>query len=447
MKKHMRWVLAASLTLAAPAVWATYHTFQIDEIFSNADGTIQYVVLHETEGMDGQNRLAGRALTATQGTTRTQYFFQDDLPGSVCDSYGCSMLSPTAHAHVLIATQGFAALGLVTPDYVIPNGFIPLVNGTLDYAGADLLFYAALPTDGVTALKRTGALIPNVATNFAAKSASVNAPGSVNYQGLWWKAPGASEDGWGINFAHQGNVIFGTWFTYDTTGKGWWLTLITDSNPSPGSFTAKLYATTGPPFNAVPFVKTGAAPPPIGTATLTFTDANNGSFHYDVTLPTGTVSQTKAITRQLLGNAPMATCATSVQSLAAATNYQDIWWAGTSANPGTEQGWGINFAQQGGTVFASWFTYDLDGTPLWLVATLAPGVPGNLYRPSGPRFDAYDKNQFEANAPVGTMTVTFADGNNAAFNYTVQLAGMTTPVTQTKNITRQLFSAAGTVCK
>ena len=40
-----------------------------------------------------------------------------------------------------------------------------------------------------------------------------------NYQGLWWNAPAASESGWGINFAHQGDVIFATWFTYDLTGK------------------------------------------------------------------------------------------------------------------------------------------------------------------------------------------------------------------------------------
>ena len=46
MKKQMRWVLAAALALAAPVAWANFHLFQIDEIFSNADGTIQYVVLH-----------------------------------------------------------------------------------------------------------------------------------------------------------------------------------------------------------------------------------------------------------------------------------------------------------------------------------------------------------------------------------------------------------------
>ena len=91
-------------------------------------------------------------------------------------------------------------------------------------------------------------------------------------------------------------------------------------------------------------------------------------------LPSGTVSQTKAITQQHLAAPPLATCFCGTNpNLAAATNYQGIWWAGTSANPATEQGWGINFTHQGDIIFASWFTYDLDGTPLWLVAT-APKV-------------------------------------------------------------------------
>ncbi len=100
----------------------------------------------------------------------------------------------------------------------------------------------------------------------------------------------------------------------------------------------------------------------IGTATLTFTDVSHGTFHYDVNLPGGTVSQTKAITQQQLAAPPLATCFFGTNpNLAAATNYQGIWWAGTSANPGTEQGWGINFTHQGDIMFASWFTYDLDG--------------------------------------------------------------------------------------
>ena len=40
-----------------------------------------------------------------------------------------------------------------------------------------------------------------------------------NYQGVWWNAPPGSESGWGINFAHQGDSLFATWFTYDVDGS------------------------------------------------------------------------------------------------------------------------------------------------------------------------------------------------------------------------------------
>ena len=167
--------LLSALTLAAalvaPAAHATFHTFQIQEIFSNADGTVQYVVLHEALGANGQNFLADHSLTATQGMTMQTYTFPFDLPGGMCDVYSC-MGGDTAHSHVLIATAGFAALGLVKPDYIIPNGFIPL-SGTINYAGVDQVTYGSLPTDGVTAIDRTGAPMANLATNFPGQSASV----------------------------------------------------------------------------------------------------------------------------------------------------------------------------------------------------------------------------------------------------------------------------------
>jgi hypothetical protein len=85
------------------------------------------------------------------------------------------MQSPTAFRSFLMATAGFAALNIVKPDYVMPNGFIPLTNGTLNYAGVDQVSYAALPTDGTNALSRSGAVVPNMATNFAGLSGSVTA--------------------------------------------------------------------------------------------------------------------------------------------------------------------------------------------------------------------------------------------------------------------------------
>jgi hypothetical protein len=201
---------------------------------------------------------------------------------------------------------------------------------------------------------------------------------SLNHEGLWWAAPAGSESGWGINFAHQGDIIFATWFTYDLTGKGLWLTM-TAPKSAPNTYSGTLYATTGPAFDAVPFDPAKVMLTQVGNATLTFTDASNGSFVYTV----NGITQTKAITRQVFG--PLPSCAAATGSLTAATNYQDLWWA---APAGSESGWGINFTHQGDIIFATWFTYDVDGTPLWLSVTAnktAPGVySGPLYRMTGP---------------------------------------------------------------
>jgi len=426
-------VFLASLA-AAPAAWATFHTYQIDEIFSNADGTVQYVVLHEAAGANGQNFFAGHTLTGTSGGVTQTYVFPTNLPGGgMNDGYGMSE-APTAFTHVLIATQGFATLGIVKPDYVIPNGFLPLANGTVNYAQVDQVSYTALPTDGVTAIQRTGAMMPNVATNYAGAAASVSAV-VPNYEGLWWNAPAGSESGWGINFEHQGDIIFATWFTYDATGKGWWL-VMTAPKTGPNTYSGTLFRTTGPAFNAVPFNPMQVAPTQVGNGTLTFTDANNGTFAYTV----NGIAQMKSITRQVFG--PLPTCTSGVANLAATSNYQGLWWA---APGGSESGWGINFAHEGDTIFATWFTYDVDGTAMWLVVTAqktaAGTYTGTLYRTTGPAFNAVPFNPANVTATaVGMATLTFTDGNTGTFAYTVN------GVSQAKAITRQVFGS-GTTCR
>jgi len=263
------------------------------------------------------------------------------------------------------------------------------------------------------------------------------------YQGMWWNAPAASESGWGINLAHQGDTIFATWFTYDATGKAWWLSM-TAAKAAWNVYAGTLYATRGPAFNAAPFDPALVTRTAVGTGTLTFADSNSGQFAYTV----GGFTQTKAITRQVFG--PLSVCTFGIQpDLTLATNYQDMWWA---APAGAESGWGINLAHQGNILFATWFTYNFDGTPLWLSATAhntAPGVySGTLNLTRGPAFSAVPFNP--ANVvltPVGTATLTFANGNSASFSYTVTLGTPPVTVTQTKPITRQIFETPGTVCQ
>lgn len=259
----------------------------------------------------------------------------------------------------------------------------------------------------------------------------------INVQGLWWAAPAGSESGWGINFAHQGDVIFATWFTYDVNGKAWWLSM-TANKVAPNVYTGTLYQTHGPPFNAAPFYPAMVVRTSVGSGMLTFNDTNTGQFAYTV----NGITQTKTLTREVFGALP--TCTFGAQAnVALATNYQDLWWA---APAGSESGWGINLTEQSNVIFGTWFTYDADGTPLWLSVTAvssAPGVyAGTLYRTAGPAFNAVPFNPASVTrTPVGTAAFTFSDGANAAFAYTVN------GIAQTKAITREVFVAPGTVCQ
>src|SRR5262249_38339741 len=100
---------------------------------------------------------------------------------------------------------------------------------------------------------------------------------SPNYQGLWWNAPAASESGWGINFAHQGNTIFATWFTYDLAGNPWWLAV--EAKKTVGNiYSGDLFTTVGPAFNAVPFDPSMVVETTVGSASFTFSGNNQARF-------------------------------------------------------------------------------------------------------------------------------------------------------------------------
>lgn len=118
---------------------------------------------------------------------------------------------------------------------------------------------------------------------------------------------------------------------------------------------------------------------------------------------------------------------------APAVNYTDMWW-----NP-QESGWGINIAHHAsGRLFASWFTYDQSGAPLWF--TLQPGqwtsttsFTGPIYRTTGPSFAApFDPTRITV-AAVGSGTFSFDSARSATFSYTVG------SVTSSRRIERQVF--------
>ena len=426
MKNAIRFCVAMILAATTSVASAAFHLFTIEQVYSNADGTVQFIVL--TTKFDGENLWGGRNISSLAPGVNRTFRFPTNLPDAL-----------TSGRRVLVATQGFAALGLVTPDYVIPNNFLVIGGGNVNFADVYTLSYKALPTDGINAVYNTGAVARNLATNYAGQTASLGPPPVQNYEGLWWNAPAGSESGWGINFAHQGDVIFATWFTYDTGGKAWWLTM-TATKTAEGVYSGVLYKTNGAPFNA--FVPPATATP-VGNGTLTFTSASSGTFAYVV----DGVAQTKAIVPQVFGALP--TCVWGAQpDLTTATNFQDLWWA----TGGTESGWGVNLTQEGTTIFATWFTYDANRNPLWLSATLpqtgAKAFSGTLYLTRGPAFSAVPFLPANVTAtPVGTASFTFTDGNSGTFSYNLDLGDGVNKATQSKAIARQVFRAPGTVCQ
>ena len=164
MTHSWRWLACCILIAAAPVAQAAFHLFRIEQLYTNADGSVQFVVLLESSGANNENLWAGQSLRATpSGGAARAFTFPTNLP------------SITANHRVLVATPGFAALGLVNPDYTMPAGFLPINGGTVSYAGVSQVTYASLPTDGTNALFAVGTVGPNVATNFEGKSASVTA--------------------------------------------------------------------------------------------------------------------------------------------------------------------------------------------------------------------------------------------------------------------------------
>ncbi len=370
---------------------------------------------------------AGIALSAPGGNGADTIYVLSNTGATVPASDTYSAEAGTSFAAPIVAGVASLALG------VAPNLTAAQVRAVLTSSAKPFP-----PGTCNTSICGAGIVAADAAVGAAIALAG---GGALNVQGLWW-ASGGGESGWGLNFAHQGDQIFATWYTYDTTGKAWWLSMLA-SRTGGNTFSGPINVDTGPPFNN--FVGSGT-PSAVGSGTLAFADANSGSFSYTVN---GT-TQTKPIARYDLGTGPQPLCTYSATTpnFAAATNYQDLWWV---AN-GAESGWGINFAHQGASVFATWYTYGIDNAPLWL-SVLATRVgatnvyTGPLYRTSGPRFDAYDAG-LVVPVQVGTATLTFADGDNATFAYSTTGVGGLPATSQAKAITRFPFAAAGgTLCQ
>jgi predicted dienelactone hydrolase len=241
-----------------------------------------------------------------------------------------------------------------------------------------------------------------------------------NYTGLWFVP---TEPGWGLELAHQGEVLFPVWYTYDAQGRPTWYMVSGAPRESDGSYRGELFRFDGVPFDAIagPATRAGLR---VGEARIAPVSSNELSFRYTL----DGVTQEKRLVRFRFGTPPI--CRFTSSSRAGAANRSDMWF-----NP-AEPGWGVNLDEQDQTLFLTWYTYDASGRALWLTAQLARQRDGRftgaLTRAlGGTPFDRIAGPATTFPLPVvGNATISFSDGERARFDYTLDGAAQSKPLTR-----------------
>ena len=237
---------------------------------------------------------------------------------------------------------------------------------------------------------------------------------ALDYSALWWNP---AESGWGLSITQHKAAIFAAWFVYESGGNGRWLVIPGGAWTSPTTFTGDLHSTSGPPSNQ-PWSSISSLR--VGSATLSFSDANTGVLTYAV----NDVFGSKSIQRQPFG----------VPDATPVASYGDLWWNAA------ESGWGLSINQQYRTLFAVWYTYGLYGQPVWYV--MPGGVwsgdtyTGMLYRTTTaplPFFGAPFDPHTVSSISVGSMALRFSGARDATMSYTID------GVSGSRSITRQPF--------
>ena len=146
MREHLRELLLAFaqlLVILAPlSASATFHLWDITEVGSNADGSVQFVELEVVNPSDDESLVGGHFLKSNS-TTYT-------IPTNIA--------STTTTHYLLFATPAFGTdpgSDCPTPDFVLPAAnFLSTVADTINFANVDTFTYASgqLPTDQVSSL-------------------------------------------------------------------------------------------------------------------------------------------------------------------------------------------------------------------------------------------------------------------------------------------------------
>ena len=167
--KQLRTVLVAAATIFyAAGATAGIHTWDVVEVFSNANGTIQYVELFDFG-------LTGTEINVGNSSLSSNLHSFSWTNGTVDE--------PTNGRSYLIATAGFAALpGAPVPDVIIPADKVPFFSkagDTVTFGNGDALTFGPVPINGSDSLDEGSGEGPNTPKNYDNVEGNVFAPALV----------------------------------------------------------------------------------------------------------------------------------------------------------------------------------------------------------------------------------------------------------------------------
>jgi hypothetical protein len=147
---------------------AAFHIWTVTEVYSSADGTVQFIELSTASG--NQQFVAGQSISSVNSSGTHTFTFPSSLP------------TDSANKTCIIGTSNLTSIpGGLVPDFFITNNFIqPAITGgnaTVTYnASGSSIAYTNLPVDGNLSLTRSGGsviLATNSPKNFNNQSNTI----------------------------------------------------------------------------------------------------------------------------------------------------------------------------------------------------------------------------------------------------------------------------------
>jgi hypothetical protein len=354
------------------------------------------------------------------------------LPANVSEGYICSLPSKIDYGTVNVGSSSERQLDVTN------TGTAALIMGSIQMQGGDFALTANQCAFGMAlqpgaTCRFTVAAIPTVAdrrqaevilnTSAGPYRIPLSVQGAVaplpplNFEGAWWNSPAGLGRRLGLTLAHQDDVIFATWFTYDASHHATWMSMSAFRVGSSNTFSGTLVPNGRSPAGCGAFrCRSGSAHPGgCGNARVQRCRSRNVPVPGEQRRPGAT------------DRSPRVRLASDVRVRRSEQSRRVDQLPGQlvgSERPGVRVGHlfhppGRQHLRELVYLRSRW----LADVALGDGARTSNGVyHGDVIRTTGPPFNTLPfPSQEVGRTTIGALTLTFANGNNASFAYSVVL--------------------------